>query len=1825
MTKQRRSIHFCHAVIAIGVIATLSHAGATATEIRVLVDSDDNVATGCSVATVDGTFAGVEHLLVATVDDLTSEVVAVDRAPCVDPGADLFGSPVPVASTTAPPWNVGQGTGPAGTDVIEFDATAAELGIVQVARIGFESENDAGDRDALLTTTGAASGSPIRIVLQIEAIPTASGIGLIVFGLVLLVGGFAVLRRRPGPAGLALLLLCVAGGAGAVGFIVLDGEIGDWAGAADAVASDAVGDAVFSTDLHGGWLALTPNRAVIAFRLDMTRDQPAVATDDTATVTEDDPATTLDVLDNDSDPDGDPFVILSATQPANGSVVVAPGGGDLTYQPNPDFCNDGSPTDDFTYTITGGGTATVAVTVTCADDAAVAVNDVSAVTEDDPATAIDVLDNDSDPEGDSFTITGVTQPAGGSVVITGGGTGLTYQPDPDFCNDGTPTDDFTYTITGGATATVAVTVACVDDAAVAVDDVSAVAEDDPATAIDVLDNDSDPEGDSFTISGVTQPPGGAVVITGGGTGLTYQPDPDFCNDGTPTDDFTYTITGGDTATVAATVTCVDDAAVAVDDVSAVTEDDPATAIDVLDNDSDPEGDSFTISGVTQPPGGTVVITGGGAGLTYQPDPNFCNDGVPTDDFTYTITGGDTGLVAVTVVCVNDPPVAGADAYLTVGNTELTVGGATATSLARVVDGTGVLANDADPVDGSAVFIAGIGADVTPPFVGTTSLGGDVEMAADGSFVYVPPAGVQDRMGVAADSFQYILEDADGAQALGTVTLEIEDALVWWVHNDPAGEPLNGVGGDGRSNDPFDILGDGGSDATPDDPEDASGDGDVIFIFAGDGTSSGHNLGIELKSGQQLLGHRSATLDLAGVTIQTPGAADRPNIGNASGAGVTVAANAGNGSRQGISVQGLNVVASGIAINAVAANGQGLDIALSDVVMASVTDTALVVDGTGSPNAALIIQLDGVESSSASSGGMVFENVVFDADPATAGLQPVSAGPIVVGDPVTPSNVTGQGLRLHGVRGSLSVADLTVGNDGGTGLWIRDADGKAGTFAFTTLGGRLVTTGGAAVDIDPVTLNVALSEISSAGSPGSGVLLDTVAGSLMVTGTTTISGSGGAALRVANSPGASLDFGQTTVDGPSAAGIDLATNNAGLLATFDTLDVTTSAGFGLLANGSGTVNINSTSAVISATGGPAVDLTATAGQTNGGGGWTFHALNSTNSVGSGIRLVNLPSPFTATGGTVTGSAAQSILVSGGGQNATIGAGVANPAGRPVEVTGRTGGMVQFSGPIAGVGSPGILITGNSSGSPAASFTSTVDLIDTVGDALTISANAGATISFADLDIDTSTGNQRALLATNNAGGRLNIDTGTINAGTARAVDIDTTALGNTSGTAAGLTLVSVRSVGGTEPGIDLEGTTGAFSVIGDGSAVSNGSGGTISNKAGAGDGTDAVRLVNATNVQLSHMNLLSNNRNGVYGSGVVGLRIDRCNITENGDQTSPTEGNIRIDELTGTLTAGSNPTSITNSLLRNSRNDNALIRNTSGTLADLVVGNTVFRDTQGAGLGSSGLVIDSRGSAQMKVSVTGSTFDGNKATGFIADTSGASSTVTAVVSGSTFTDNNVATTVSTANGGNAAFEITNNTAVVGHASHGLNTFSNASSTGTIDGTYASNVIGSSGTASSGSNVGNGIRVAMEGSGTYTVAITGNTIQEVANFEGIYVSERLNPGDTHVHITGNTVDAIDFDRGINVESRNTGLICADIQGNAVTNTGSDGIRVRQRDTSTLRVERYTGGGASTTDMSTHLATENPAAASTAASVATTFDTPVADGACRMPAAIALARGQ
>ena len=271
-----------------------------------------------------------------------------------------------------------------------------------------------------------------------------------------------------------------------------------------------------------------------------------MAVNDSATLAEDSGATAIDVLANDTDVDAGPKSIPGTSSSPHGTVDITGAGTGLTYTPDPNYCGR----DSFTYTLNGGSTATVSITVTCVDDPPSAVGDSTSVAEDASATAIDVLTNDTDMDAGPKTIASKTDGSHGTVAITGGGTGLTYAPDPNYCGP----DSFTYTLNGGSTATVSITVTCVDDPPVAVGDSDTVTEDSGPNAIDVLANDTDIDGGPKLINGKTNGAHGAVAIIGSGAGLTYTPAPDYCG----TDSFTYTLNGGSMTSVSITVTCVEE-------------------------------------------------------------------------------------------------------------------------------------------------------------------------------------------------------------------------------------------------------------------------------------------------------------------------------------------------------------------------------------------------------------------------------------------------------------------------------------------------------------------------------------------------------------------------------------------------------------------------------------------------------------------------------------------------------------------------------------------------------------------------------------------------------------------------------------------------------------------------------------------------------------------------------------------------------------------------------------------------------------------------------------------------------------------------------------------------------------------------------------------------------------------------------------------------------------------------------------------------------------------------------------------------------------------
>ncbi len=474
--------------------------------------------------------------------------------------------------------------------------------------------------------------------------------------------------------------------------------------------------------------------ATVTITVNAVNDAPT-ATDDSYTASENLALNIAapGVLGNDTDADGNPLTAAVVTNPTNGTVTLN-ANGSFTYTPNTDYIGG----DSFTYQANDGttnsNTATVSLNVV-ENQPPTVVND-SITTNEDTAGSIDPRGNDSDTEGNPFTVTGATNGANGVVTFTA--SSVTYTPNLNFNG----ADSFTYTVTdsagGSSVGTVNVTVNAVNDAPNAVDDPASTPED-TAVTIPVLGNDTDPDvGQTLTITGVTQPANGVVTFTAGD--VTYTPSANFSGVNT----FTYTISDGnggtDTATVTVIVNSVNDVPNAVDDTAATSED-TATTILVLSNDTDADGDTLTITAVTQGANGTVTFTAGD--VTYTPNTNFSG----TDTFTYTISDGnggtDTATVNITVSGVNDPPTANDDTATTNEDTPVAID---------------VRANDTDADVGQTLSVIGV----------TQGGFGSVTITGGGTGVTYTPALNQSG----TDTFSYTISDGNGGTDTAVVTVTV---------------------------------------------------------------------------------------------------------------------------------------------------------------------------------------------------------------------------------------------------------------------------------------------------------------------------------------------------------------------------------------------------------------------------------------------------------------------------------------------------------------------------------------------------------------------------------------------------------------------------------------------------------------------------------------------------------------------------------------------------------------------------------------------------------------------------------------------------------------------------------------------------------------------------------------------------------------------------------------------------------------------------------------------------------------------------------------------
>ncbi len=472
-------------------------------------------------------------------------------------------------------------------------------------------------------------------------------------------------------------------------------------------------------------------------------NDPPVASSPSVTVGEDGTITiTLPATDIDSN--SLTYTIVSL--PSHGTLEDDDGDDMITYTPAAGFTGE----DGFTFKANDGDAdsniATVSIAVTdLPNQDPVAVDD-SATTDEGNAVIIDVLGNDSDGDGGSLTVVTVSAPSHGTALINEDDT-ITYTPDGTYSG----TDNFAYTIEDGQggsdSATVTIMINLINSSPNANDDTATTDEDNPVT-INVLSNDSDPDGDMILINTITTPTYGNATIVSGNIVYTPGSDAQSLRVGqTLTDTFSYTISDGnedDAAIITVTVSGVNDIPVASDGLLITDEDElveyalPASDVDA--------GDSITFKIESGPTSGTVDLNPDGS-LTYSPNPNFFG----TDSFIYSATdssgSSDTGIIQVTVNPVNDPPVALDDAA--------------PTTSPGIPVMTGVLSNDFDP-EGDPIEIISV----------STPGHGTAEINSDDTITYTPDPGL-----VGQDWFTYTISDNNGGTATAQVTVTVNLGVI----------------------------------------------------------------------------------------------------------------------------------------------------------------------------------------------------------------------------------------------------------------------------------------------------------------------------------------------------------------------------------------------------------------------------------------------------------------------------------------------------------------------------------------------------------------------------------------------------------------------------------------------------------------------------------------------------------------------------------------------------------------------------------------------------------------------------------------------------------------------------------------------------------------------------------------------------------------------------------------------------------------------------------------------------------------------------------------
>ncbi|QNE48130.1 tandem-95 repeat protein [Glaciihabitans sp. INWT7] len=423
-----------------------------------------------------------------------------------------------------------------------------------------------------------------------------------------------------------------------------------------------------------------------------------IASADTATTTANTAVTSTNLTANDA---GTGLTVTVVSAPVNGTVVL--GGGNPVFTPTAGFSGQAS----YSYTATDGSGKTTSATVTVTV-LPVAAADTATTNANTAITLSALRANDA---GTGLTVTTVSSPVNGTVVVNGGSPIFTP------ANNFSGTASFAYTVADGAgktsTATVTVTVLPV----AANDSVTTNAN----TAVTVATLTGNDAGAGLTVTAVSSPVNGTVALNGGSP--VFTPTTGFS--GAASYGYTATDASGKTTSASVAVTVLP---TTVADTATTNANTPVTSSSLAANDA---GTGLTVTAVSSPVNGTVALNSGSP--IFTPTTGFSG----TASYGYTVTDA-AGRAASSTVTVTVVPVAVADARSTNANTPLTIANLTA--------------NDA----GSSLSVTAVSA----PANGSVALNG-------GSPIFTPSANFS-----GTGSFSYTATDSSNRTTTATVTVTV---------------------------------------------------------------------------------------------------------------------------------------------------------------------------------------------------------------------------------------------------------------------------------------------------------------------------------------------------------------------------------------------------------------------------------------------------------------------------------------------------------------------------------------------------------------------------------------------------------------------------------------------------------------------------------------------------------------------------------------------------------------------------------------------------------------------------------------------------------------------------------------------------------------------------------------------------------------------------------------------------------------------------------------------------------------------------------------------